>query len=296
MPPVEHRRVHFERLLIGCGTREVLHAGDLSPGGQRVHRHRLRGTGEGRFPAGAQIQHDARFCGRLGSARPENRHRPGMGHDDARLVSRQVNIGCRGERQFRRLASERIPQLKRRTVSESQRAMNSMVGSVDQKVCVPRRQLAMHEPDLGRGSHIGLQQAVQRLAQLRVVFHQMPERTRCFEQCPRQLVDLRRVRFGFQESRRQRGSAAGGDDDAAFARVLGDHYERLQRHSLHVRQHQYRILDSHRGDGVIVDEIVVVAAVQNLWNHVGAEQPVHRLIHRIVPQREARISVGGGKI
>ena len=56
-------------------------------------------------------------------------------------------------------------------------------------------------------------------------------------------------------------------DDAALARVLLDSLVRGQRDALHARQNQDGVGNAGISDGAIVDEIEVVARVQDLRNH-----------------------------
>ena len=126
------------------------------------------------------------------------------------------------------------------------------------------------KPISGRRRDVRRQRRVQRVAELRLVGHHA--------QAARQLADLRRVR--------SRSISPGASDGARrVAITVRPHFVIFCSVASGMRSTPGRIRMRYGTptfrDRPIVDEIEVVAGVQNLRDHRRADQPVHRLVHRV---------------
>ena len=129
----------------------------------------------------------------------------------------------------------------------------------------------MHHADgsrVRRESHVRRVECGQFLAERLLVLQQFAARAGGLEERARQFANLRRVALGLRQSRRQRGSAAGGHYLAARLGVRLDFPKSREGHALHIRQDQHGVGNSHLGDGLVVDEVEVEARVQYLRRHV----------------------------
>ena len=110
----------------------------------------------------------------------------------------------------------------------------------------------------------------------------------------RQLADLRRVLIAYPG--RERRNAPRSDRQSTRRSILLDGAKRRQRNPLDSWKNQNPVRNAIVCDRRIVDEIEVVAEVQNLRDQRRADQLIHELVDRNVARRKARISVIGGEI